>query len=432
MDQHEIRHARRYLKPELGNFLEQPREPALVVSARCLDMRGISDRGNSGRHGGAIYVEGGAYAVHRAHDMRGGVQPPEAKSREPVNLGERTTHDDVLRSCHELDTGLVVVPSDVLRVGGVEHKQNVGRQSAVQALYLIERRVGTGWIVRIGKKYDPGALAHEREDRIHISGIVGLRCRHRRCPRTERGYGIDQKAVGGVDGFVAVPEIGVSDQIQEIIRSGPAHNAVGIKPEGATYGFSQRRGRPVGIILQAIRHFTVRCYGVRTRPQRCLVGRKLEHLGNTWGRALPRHIGIDRAHAWRRLLALQERHFRLRKVRHRADAGHRAAYSGWHGYLRGSRSALTRPRPPISSLPNRCCGPAVPKRAVLLPRKRLPARRPLPQESPAPARRACSNPQRARSTFLLPSPWRRVRRGTARRQAWRQDGLAARRRATAQ
>ena len=169
-----------------------------------------------------------------------------------MDFGERAAHDHVLGGGDELDPGLVVVAPDIFGVSGVEDEQHVRRQAAVQALDLIERHVGAGRVVRIGKEHDLGALAHRGKHRIDVGGVVSLRRRDRRRARAERGDGIDEKAVGGMDRFIAVAEIGVGDEIQEIVRAGAADDSLGVKPEGAADRFAQRGRRTVGIVLQVL------------------------------------------------------------------------------------------------------------------------------------------------------------------------------------
>ena len=64
--------------------------------------------------------------------------------------------------------------------------------------------------------------------------------------------GIDEKSVGGVDRLVTVAEIGVGDEVQQIVRAGAADDAAGIEPEGVSDRFAQRGRGAVGIILQVI------------------------------------------------------------------------------------------------------------------------------------------------------------------------------------
>src|SRR5439155_6690951 len=102
-------------------------------------------------------------------------------------------------------------------------------QTALQTLDLIEAHVGAGRIVRIGEKYDLGALAHRGENGIHVGRIAYLRRYHGGRAGAERRDGINKKAVSRMNGFVAVLEVGISEQIQQIVGPGAANNAVGIE-----------------------------------------------------------------------------------------------------------------------------------------------------------------------------------------------------------
>ena len=81
-----------------------------------------------------------------------------------------------------------------------------------------------------------------------VSGTTtGLRA------RAERHDRIDQKAVRGVDRLVAVGEIGVRQQVQQIIRARAADDALGIEPECPPDRLAQLARRAVRIILEMMR-----------------------------------------------------------------------------------------------------------------------------------------------------------------------------------
>ncbi len=179
----------------------------------------------------------------------------------------------------------------------------------MQPFHLVERHISAGRIVGIGQEHDLGALGHGREDRIDVGGVVLLgRCDRLRAG-AERGDGIDEKPVGGVDRLVTVAEIGVGDQVQQIVRAGAADDAAGIEPEGAPDRFAQRGGGAVGIVLEMLGNRAIGGDCFRAGAERRLVRRQLEHAGNAGCRALARDIGIDREHAGTRLRTLQSGHF---------------------------------------------------------------------------------------------------------------------------
>src|SRR5580700_8853076 len=105
MDEDEIRGARRHLKAELADLGAEPTEPFLVMGGRALDMAGVGNRRNACRDRRSVDVEGPADAVDRIDHMGRAIHPAEAQCREPVNLGERAAHYDVLGARDELDPG---------------------------------------------------------------------------------------------------------------------------------------------------------------------------------------------------------------------------------------------------------------------------------------------------------------------------------------
>ena len=246
------------------------------------------------------------------------VHPAEAKRREPVNLRERARHHHVLAGGDKLDAGFVVIVADVFGIGCVDHEQHMGRQTAVQALDLVERQVGAGRIVRVGEEDHLGLRRHPLEDLVDVGGEVLLRRHHGGGAGAERGDRIDQEAVRGVDRLVAVGEIGARKEIEQIVRARPADDAVGVESIGAPDRFAQLGGRAVRVILQVLADGVVGRDRLRAWAKRRLVGRQLENLGDARRAALARHIGVDFKHA-------------------RAWLG----TGGGHGSLSGSRSWLT-------------------------------------------------------------------------------------------
>ena len=192
---------------------------------------------------------------------------------------------------------LVVVAADILGVGRVKHEQHVGRQAAVQPLHFVEGNVGAGRIVGIGEEYDLGLLRHRRKDCVDARGIVGfgrddrLRAGSQSCDR------IDEEAMRSVDRLIAIGEIGACQQVQQIVGAGAADDAAWIEPECASDRFAQHGRGAVRIVFQTRAHGLVRGDRARTGPERRLVGRQLEYLGDAAGAALAGHVGLDFEHA---------------------------------------------------------------------------------------------------------------------------------------
>jgi hypothetical protein len=145
------------------------------------------------------------------------------------------------------------------------------RQPAMQPLHLVKRYISARWIVGIGEEYDLGALAHRREHRIHVRGMVLLRRDDRRGARAEDRDRIDQKCVRGVDRLVAVAEIGRGNQMQQIIRAGATNDALGIESERATDRGAQRGCGAIGIIGQVLGGRVIRRDRARAWTKRRLV-----------------------------------------------------------------------------------------------------------------------------------------------------------------
>ena len=167
----------------------------------------------------------------------------------------------------------------------------------MQPLHLVERQAGAGRIVRVGEEDDFRLRRHPREDGVDIGGEIRLRRHHRFGARAQRHDRIDQKAMRGVDRLVAIDQIGVRQQMQEIVGAGAADDAVGIEPERVPDRLAQLDGRTVRIILEMIGGGLVGRDRARARPERRLVRRQLEYLGHARRAALAGHIGRDIEHA---------------------------------------------------------------------------------------------------------------------------------------
>src|SRR2546430_2615062 len=107
--------------------------------------------------------------------------------------------------------------------------------------------------------------------------------------------------MGRVDCLVAVAQISVGDEIEEIVRAGAANDSTGIKAERPPDCVAQRRRGAVRIILEMLRDGRIGGLGLRTGSERRLVGRKLEYARDALRRAFAGHIGLDIEHAGSRL-----------------------------------------------------------------------------------------------------------------------------------
>ena len=114
-------------------------------------MRGVLDRRDRRQHRRRRHVEGSADPVHGIDDMGRAEHPADPKRRQPVNLGEGVGHHRVLGGRHQFDADLVVVARHVIGIGRVQHQQHVRRQAGAQPLDFVERQIGPGRVVRIGR-----------------------------------------------------------------------------------------------------------------------------------------------------------------------------------------------------------------------------------------------------------------------------------------
>ena len=122
----------------------------------------------------------------------------------------------------------------------------------MQALDLVERQAGAGRIVRIGEEDDFGLFRHRGKNCIDVGSEILLRRHHRLRAGAERHDRIDQEAMRGVDRLVAVDQIGVRKQMQQIVGAGAADDAIGIEPERAPDRLAQIDCRAVRIVLKVV------------------------------------------------------------------------------------------------------------------------------------------------------------------------------------
>src|SRR5262249_59812528 len=93
--------------------------------------------------------------------------------------------------------------------------------------------------------------------------------------RPERRDRINQKTVDGMDRLVAIDEISVSEQVQEIVGPRTADDTVGVESERSPDRLAQIARRTVRIIFEVIRPALVGRNRARARSKRRLVGRQL-------------------------------------------------------------------------------------------------------------------------------------------------------------
>ncbi len=210
-----------------------------------------------------------------------------------MDFREGARHHHVVARCDKLDAGLVVVALHVFGIGGVEHQQHMAGQAPMQPFDFVERQIGSGRVVRVGQEHHLGARRDRFDDGVHVGGIVPLWHRNGLCAGAQGRDRIDQKAVDGMDRLVAVGEIGASEQVEQVVGAGAAHDAVGIEPEGAADGLTQRGGGALRVILQMIGDRMIGRDRLRTGAERRFVGGEFIDLRRAPRFALAGHVGVD-------------------------------------------------------------------------------------------------------------------------------------------
>ncbi len=253
-------------------------------------------RGDAGRdRGGRDDVERPADAVQRVGDVGRRVGPAEPQAGQPVDLREGARHDDVLVLGDQFEAGRIVVAAHILGIGRVEDEQHVVRQAGVQAP-APRRRADrcrsdcSGWR---GRRSSSSASPRARM-RVDVGRVVRLRRHDRRPRRRLDGDPVDEEAVLGEYALVARPDIGLGEEVQQLVRAGAADDAALDRALAA--GRSPRAAR--SRCRPGRRRACCACRGVggerlRARAQRRLVRGELVDLGAARRGALAGHIGLD-------------------------------------------------------------------------------------------------------------------------------------------
>ena len=105
--------------------------------------------------------------------------------------------------------------------------------------------------------------------------------------------GIDEEAVLGVDRLVAGADIGVGDQVQDLVRAGAADDPVRVQAIGAADRGAKRRRRAVGVEGERAGGGTIGLDRRRARSERRLVRRELVEPGAARRGGAAGHIGGD-------------------------------------------------------------------------------------------------------------------------------------------
>ena len=173
------------------------------------------------------------------------------------------------------------------------------------------RRIG-----RIGQEHQPRARGHGGQDRVHVDHAVTLLHLDRGCPGGMGQDRIHGKAVFRGDDLIPRPGIGLRDELQHLVRTDTANQAVGVQAVNRADGPAQGAVVGVGIAVQLPR---------RRRKGRLRAGRgaigvlvrgQFQHIVAPGQRALAADVKRD----------VQDARLRADAVGHGGPRGVRPAY----------------------------------------------------------------------------------------------------------
>ena len=258
-------------------FGRQPVAPMGVVLTKLGGECGVTGGSGTGQLGGEIDVEGATDAIDDVHDMGRADHPADAGSGK-AHLAEGAHHDDVCRLVHQVEAGGKVGCRDVFGIGIVDHKQNVGPKTRVQATHFALGEIGAGGVVGIGQPDDFGARRDRLEELVDIGGVVGLVGQNDAGAGRLGDDGIDRKTVAVHHRLVAFAKIALGKQVQQIVRAVAANDAVGVDAMHFAQGGAQHAGAAFGIEFEIAGGRAEGLDGLGTGAKRGLVGGQLDRI----------------------------------------------------------------------------------------------------------------------------------------------------------
>ena len=238
------------------------------------------------------------------------MHPAQAQGRQAVHLGEGARDHHVVGTGpgrlgdQIVAGGVAVILLQVLRVSGVDHKQNTGRQGSPQAPEFGRRNPGAGGVARVGHAHHPRPLRDARRERVHVGGEVGFRREHRHRPDPAGGDAIDDEAMLGLQHLVAGIGIQPDQMAQQLFGATADDDAVRVQIVRRADGRAQvHRGR-IGIALQIPQAGPDRLDRLGAGTQRAFVGCQLDDLGVARDFGIAGLVGRDVEHARARLRAV--------------------------------------------------------------------------------------------------------------------------------
>ena len=161
--------------------------------------------------------------------MRRRIHPPQTQSRQPVDFRKRARHHNIVARRHKLDAAFIIIGAHIFTIGRVDHQQDVGTQTGLQALHLVNRQIAARRVVRVGHKHDFCFRRHGGQDRVHIRPQIAFLHLDKLCACRRRHNGINQKPMLGRNRFVAVTEISLRQQMQKLVRTRTANKPICIQ-----------------------------------------------------------------------------------------------------------------------------------------------------------------------------------------------------------
>ena len=312
MDQHEIADARRHLRGRAcrSRSVSQASHFVVVRDARLDDAPRPRSRRRRPRSRGALTLNGPRMRLSASTTCAGPYIQPRRSAGEPVDLREGARHHDVLAGRDQLDAGLVVVARAHIRHR--PRRAPAAHAAAGRRAGASPRRTAgrcrsdcSGWRGTRSScaRVTAARIASTSAVKFFSGATTGV------APGAERRDRIDQEAVRGVDRLVAAAEIGVRQQVQQLVGAGAADDAR--RDRARRRGRSPRAARSPSRPDSPRRCSPTRLIGLdrlRARPERRLVGGQLEDLRDARRAALAGHIGVDLEHAGARLRALGRGH----------------------------------------------------------------------------------------------------------------------------
>ena len=128
--------------------------------------------------------------------------------------------------------------------------------------------------------------------RVDVGAVGLLRRDDRLAAARQRGDLVHEEAVLGVDRLVARPDVGVRDQVHQLVGAAAAHDALRVEAVELGDRLAQRGRGPVRIAVQLVGLGLVGRDRLGARAQRRLVRRQLDRLHAAGDAAFAGNVGL--------------------------------------------------------------------------------------------------------------------------------------------